>query len=427
MANNKKRRQKHNKNFLDRFFDKLQGKQIAKKRRKTKKPLQFEKTSDVNSFPENEKNIQRETPDLPPDSKRKTKKRRKKTLDNSLKKFFRERKIRIEERRKKKFKKKKIQERKRRFKKQERRLWWKKVKEFFAPKVDHVPYQAATPVDQKYRIKRNIFNFLNSLFVFVISYLIVYLLYQFVVLFVASWYNLDSILYFYDLAFNDYSPLWTRFNIILITFSGPAASFVIGSFFLRIFFKKKGLSNMQRLFILWIGLHALNMFFGAFVAGVTTDQGFGYVANWLYMNAFFKILLSLIALVILTIIGYYSTRHFLETASSTNRIIKKFRLHFLFIQALLPWLIGSLLLFFIKFPFIPPYETVMICTMSFLIVPVVFNSKAKPQLKIVERKRKTKILWVYFTVFIVMLLLFRIGLYSGLHFIIKMSITITPL
>lgn len=427
MATNKKRRQKHNKNFLDRFFDKIQGKQVSKNRRKIKKPLHFVKKTDVNFNQEEEKIVQRKTSDLPSDSKRKTKKRRKKTIDNSLKKFFRERRIRIEEKEKKKLKKKIIRKRKRKFKKQERILWWKKIKEFFAPKVDHVPYQAAAPVDKKYRIKRNIYNFLNSLFVFVISYLIVYLLYQFVVLFVASWYNLDSILYFYDLAFNDYSPLWTRFNIILITFSGPAASFVVGSFFLRVFFKKKRLSNMQRLFILWIGLHALNMFFGAFVAGVTTDQGFGYVANWLYMNAFFKILLSLISLVILTIIGYYSTRHFLETASSTNRIIKKYRLQFLFIQALLPWLIGSLLLFFIKFPFIPPYETVMICTMAFLIVPVVFNSKVKPKLQIVERKRKTKILWVYFVVFILFLLLFRIGLYSGLHFIIKMSVTITPL
>jgi hypothetical protein len=427
MAKNKKRRQKQIKNFLDRFFDKIRGVQVSKNSRKTKKSKRFLKKPVVDSNKDEEKNVQRKTSDLHSDSKRKPKKRRKKTLDNFLKKFFRERRIRKEEKEKRKLKKKIIQKRKKRFRKKERIRWWNKIMNFLFPKTEHVPYQAAAPVDKKYRIKRNIFNLLNSLFVFVISYLIVYLFYQFVVLFVASWYNLDSILYFYDLAFNDYSPLWTRFNIILITFSGPAASFVVGSFFLRVFFKKKGLSNMQRLFILWIGLHALNMFFGAFVAGVTTDQGFGYVANWLYMNAFFKILLSLISLVILTIIGYYSTRHFLETASSTNRIIKKHRLQFLFIQALLPWLIGSLLLFFIKFPFIPPYETVMICAMAFLIVPVVFNSKAKPILKIIERKRKTKILWVYFTIFIIFLLLFRIGLYSGLHFIIKMSVTITPL
>ena len=427
MANHKIRRQKHNKNFLDRFFDKLRGEKVLKNRKKSKKSSRIKKMPEVSSEKENNKIIPRETSDLQSDDKRKTKKRRKKTLDNTLKKFFRERSIRSEKKRKKKLKNKIIRKRKRKLHRKERSRWWNAIKNFFVPKAELAPYQAAAPVDTKYRIKRNVFNFLNSLFVFIISYLIVYLIYQFVVLFVASWYNLDSILYFYDLAFNDYSPLWTRFNIILITFSGPAASFVIGSFFLRVFFKKKGLSNMQRLFILWIGLHSLNMFFGAFVAGVTTDQGFGYVANWLFMNAFFKILLSLISLVILTIIGYYSTRHFLETASSTNRIIKKHRLQFLFIQALVPWLIGSLLLFFIKFPFIPPYETVMLCTMAFLIVPVVFNSKAKPKLQIIERKRKTKILWVYFTIFITLLLLFRIGLYSGLHFIIKMSVTITPL
>ncbi len=101
----------------------------------------------------------------------------------------------------------------------------------------------------------------NSVALFIIAYLIVYLLYQFAVLIVASNYKLDSVLFYYDLAFNDFSPLWNRKNIIIVTFAGPFISLIIGFLFLRYFARRPKVSKQLKLFMLWIGLHGLNFFF----------------------------------------------------------------------------------------------------------------------------------------------------------------------
>jgi hypothetical protein len=104
----------------------------------------------------------------------------------------------------------------------------------------------------------------NSVASFILAYLIVYLLYQFSVLIVASNWKLDSILFYYDLAFNDFSPLWNRKNIIVVTFAGPFVSLLIGFLFLRYLSIRPKINKQLKLFTLWVGLHGFNFFLGAF-------------------------------------------------------------------------------------------------------------------------------------------------------------------
>jgi len=139
------------------------------------------------------------------------------------------------------------------------------------------------------------------------------MIYQITVLIVASNWNLDSVLFYFDLAFNDYSPLWKRFNIIIVTFSGPLISLLIGILFLKVFANRPKVKGFLKLFFIWVALHALNLFFGAFSSGVSFDEGFGYVAAWIYLNIFWQIFISLIFLFILGLIGYYTASKFLET------------------------------------------------------------------------------------------------------------------
>jgi len=155
----------------------------------------------------------------------------------------------------------------------------------------------------------------NSLGFYILAYLLVYLIYQFTETIVASNFNIDSVLFYYEIYFpiGNASPLWSRFNIIVITLSSPFVSVMIAIILLRVVLLQEKLKPQLRLFLLWVAFHGATHFFGAFVAGIATSQGFGYVANWLYMNVFFRILVSLIFLFLLTVTGYYSAVFALET------------------------------------------------------------------------------------------------------------------
>jgi hypothetical protein len=245
---------------------------------------------------------------------------------------------------------------------------------------------------------------------------------------VASWYGLDSILYYYDLEFNNHSTLWNRFNILMVTGIPPFMSLFLGIFLLRYVFRKSRFVGLQKLFILWSGFHLLNHFFGAFPSGVVTAEGFGYVAAWMYMNTAFKFMFSIISLFALAAFGYYSAEIILETSDSIHRIKPENRVNFIFMQLALPWLIGTAILLPLRLPkaFEYPYETLMFFSMAFLIIPPFFNEKVKPKLNLMKIKKRRYINFGYLAMMLVLLVFLRIMLGIGLHFLIQIDISITP-
>ncbi|MBN3034992.1 MAG: hypothetical protein JW861_05355 [Bacteroidales bacterium] len=338
---------------------------------------------------------------------------------------------RAEKRRKERFKKKQRRKHRRERRREVRTAYLRSFVPSILRKNNGTEAEPHTEGESTRRSDLSLYYYaVNSLCLFIIAYLTVYMVYQMTVLLSASFWGLDSVLFYYDLAFNDYSPLWTRLNIIFITLSGPLISLIIGLLFLRIFVGSSKIGTNTRLFFIWIGIHGCNLFLGAFASGVSFDEGFGYVANWLYMNVFWKILFSLMFLFILSLIGYYSTSRFLETSNSIFRTRKENRFRFLLFQAVIPWLAGLLLIILVKIPNNMPYDTGNLITIFFAVIPVLFNRLAQPSMRPdKEHRRKTSVNWAFVAMFILLLAAYRIGLNSGLHFVvnIRFSIDITPI
>jgi len=281
---------------------------------------------------------------------------------------------------------------------------------------------------QRNPIYRNTTIVVNSVLIFILTYSLVYLFYWLTSMLVASLYGLDSILYYYDLKFNDHSPLWNRFNILLVTGIPPFFCLFLGVYLYKVLFKNKRFAGLQKLFILWSAFHLFNHFFGALPSGIVTDEGFGYVAAWLYMNTAFKFMFSLLALFTLGVIGYFSAKHILETSDSINRIKADNRLSFLLYQMVIPWLVGTIFLILIRIPhnFDYPYETLMLFTTIFMVIPPFFNDKVKPELNLVKVKKRRHVNFGYLAMMLVLLVFLRIMLGIGLHFIIEISVSISP-
>lgn len=284
------------------------------------------------------------------------------------------------------------------------------------------------------RIQRYMVYAFNSIILYIIAYITAYLIYQLAVIFTASFFDIDSVLYYYEVMFpiGNASPKWNQWNIITITLAGPLVSLLGGILWYRVLMRKAR-HPIMKLFYLWLSFHSFNMFFGGFVAGVITDQGFGYVANWLYMGIALKMLFSLIALGIMAYIGWRAARHVLATSNSPQRINRKNRPYFILNQTILPWLIGSAIMLWIKIPNKMPqheniivYDGIILGAMAFLSIAPLFNWKAKPfESKFSASRKKTGFVWAYLLAAIFLILLYRFGLERGLHFLIKIGFSIS--
>lgn len=346
-------------------------------------------------------------------------KKRKQSISEKLKERKRQRERRIEKRRRKKYENKIKRKQRKEYRKNSRIAFIRKfIPNYKKPKENIFDNQAMNEdnADEAKFHFQNYFKYtVNSTILFIISYLLVYLIYQITVLVTASRWKLDSVLFYYDLAFNDYSPLWTRYNILLVTFSGPFISLIIGFLFYRFFSMRPKVKGFLKLFFVWIAVHGFNFFFGAFASGVAFSEGFGYVPEWLSFNVFWQILTSLIALFILGIIGYYMASRFLETSNSAFRVRDENKLKFLFFQVFLPWLFGATIILLVKIPNNMPYDTGNLITLAFIVIPVLFNRYARPSISFEGDRKPTQIKWNFMVLFVLLMLAFRIGLNTGLH------------
>jgi len=275
----------------------------------------------------------------------------------------------------------------------------------------------------------------NSTVLFLIAYVVAYLTYQLTVIFVASIYGIDSVLYYYEVFFSigNGSPLWTPFNIILITLSGPIVSLILGLVYYKLFLPRDGFGPVTRLFFLWLSFHSFNMFFGAYAAGTITDQGFGYVANWLHLPVVVKFAFAMISLFILMVIGYNATKPLLETSNSYHRVNSKNRNYFILNQAIIPWILGGVILILIKIPNKNPqhvniivYDLIIIGSLAFAIIPTFFNKTVKPDNLRFKSSKRMKFVWLYMLIAILLIVAYRLGLDNGLHFIIRIMFRVAP-
>ena len=276
----------------------------------------------------------------------------------------------------------------------------------------------------------------NSSILYVLAYLLVYLTYQLSVILMASRFGIDSVLYYFEVMFpiGNQSALWTDFSIISITLAGPLVCALLGILYYRWFLLKKAYKDqLLRLFLIWMSFHSLNMFFGAWTAGIITNQGFGYVANWLFLPTAVKFFISLVFIFLMMLIGYKSTNIFLETSQSAARVRKHNRPYFILSQGLIPWFLGTLVLLFIKLPNAAPqhsniliYDAVLLFSILALIIPMFFNSNVHPHISgIGLSRRKTRMNFMWLMLAVLMIVLYRIGLSGGLHFLIHIDINIS--
>ena len=281
-----------------------------------------------------------------------------------------------------------------------------------------------------------ILKLLSSTALFITAYVVTWLVYSFAVMFTASFYNIDAVLYYYEVMWpsGNAMPPWSDMIAIAVTVSGPLASILMAmlSFFLLNHKMKTG--NNLRTFLFWIFFLSLAHFFGAFAAGAVTWEGFGYVMDWLHMRTFFIFLFSVIFLSALVFIGWQYARFILET-----RPLRKHGSNIQLIllnRMILPYVIGTLLLIAIKrpdsipqHPYIYDYDCFILASGLFFAIPPLFNKKLKPA---PQAYKTTSVKYQLFKTFSLILLsfgilaLYRLGLSDGLYVYLKFAVNVIP-
>lgn len=260
----------------------------------------------------------------------------------------------------------------------------------------------------------------NSTVFFTIAFLLMYYLSQYITIVTASFYEIPTVLFSYRIYWPlyTYSTLYTRSALIVIFGMGPLVCLILGFVFYRLFLFLRSKLVYLKTLLIWLVIHAVNMFFGAYVVGVVTRTGFIYTSEWLFLSNVFdveEIVLLIVSLVMLLITGYFATKHFLTSAVSMEMIEPRRRLYYVIFQVLVPWLVGNFVLALMNIPDNPDELLLLYATTALVIIPVFasYNSMSFQQIRIPKVASRVRIQWGYLVLMIIAVLLIRFGLSGG--------------
>ncbi len=266
-------------------------------------------------------------------------------------------------------------------------------------------------------------SYLHSTAYFLLSFSLLYVLYQVITIMAASSFNIPVIWYYYGMEFPlyTYSPLYTRTALVTIFAAGPIFSLMMAFVFLKLYFSENQGIMRFKLFWLWGFISGCNMFFGSYIAGFFTHGEFIYVSEWLFLSNVFdleQILFTIISFVMLIIIGRIVTPLFLMSSGSITFLKPEFRLFFIFSQFILPWLTGVIILLLITVPNFYPLLIIKTVTPGLILIPSLFLYDLL-QYQNIHKTGATQhnyIRWSIIILVIALLFFYRVVLNFGMKF-----------
>lgn len=216
----------------------------------------------------------------------------------------------------------------------------------------------------------------NSLSTFFIAYILTYHFYLFTTVFASLIMDIRAEIFINRVIFHISSTAWTPTAIEVVFISAPFMClflYIVSSIF---YIKISIHSGLRKLFIFWITIISFTLFIGEIIGGSILYDGIGYAFSWLYIRDTFRIVTIGISIFTAILIGF-RIKHFIILSGNMylNKIKESEVLSFSLFQFIIPLILGSFVIFMIKYGHNRPYDTIVNFSAFLFIPPLLMNSR----------------------------------------------------
>jgi actin-related protein len=266
---------------------------------------------------------------------------------------------------------------------------------------------------------------LNSMSLFVLAYLVLYIAGEWITLYAAQTFEYKTIVFYYKIYYNIDSDQWTADAVKILFSIKPLTGLVLGTVALIIFSSIRNDNQVFKLFFLWLFIHGMVMFFGSLLIGTLLSQGFGWVISYLYYKDTGKMVFSIISIFALVVTGTAVARSFLISGNAYFNYINRDNRKFLLLsQVLLPAVLGTVITSLMKVPndfYFTTSEEVMyeifkLSSIVIVIIPTILTFSSLSAVYFDEEPRNVRFHWPYILVFLGIYFAYRFTLMHGMEF-----------
>ena len=256
----------------------------------------------------------------------------------------------------------------------------------------------------------------NSAAIFLLSYFLVYFTTQLMTAISASAFNINSIIYYYNIDYLIRSGEWTSDAVAVVFSSGPVFSVFCALVLIIIYVKVVSETGLSRLFLLWCFCHFFINFFGNMLVGTILNEGFGYVIMYQFVMDTGKMIITIFAVLCILLTGLFMARLFLYSGNIYFNVLDHHnRRRFVIAQYILPFLIGDLIIFLLKLPEVRLFEILLNGCTLILLFPVLLRSSNIQDLYFDEEPKQIKLSGYFLLAALLVMIVFRIVLGIGIR------------
>jgi hypothetical protein len=265
--------------------------------------------------------------------------------------------------------------------------------------------------------KRESFSIIaNSTAFYLLSYLSIYLLFQLSTIAAAKIFDIPTTLFYNRVDYYGGIGVWTFDSVKIVYGSGNVMLFLLSILFLVITIKAMEYDGLLRQFFLWGFINSMSMLVGAFIIGAFNYEGLGVVLSYLYLADTAKMLILFIGIILLLGIGMAMVKPMLFTANMYYKFLSpEMRMTFRFNQFVIPYLIATTLIFFLRYP-LSFYETLLLIIPLFMLFPLFIDAGVLPTYFFEETDKPIHISIKLIIVTLIFVVLFRVLLGIGIKF-----------
>ncbi len=252
---------------------------------------------------------------------------------------------------------------------------------------------------------------INSTVAFVVSYLFVFYLNLFSIVFTAGMFD-------YDISF-DYSHIiyhvkqtdWTHDSVKVMFGSGPLLTFIIGLLSLVAYASLSEEIDKIKLYLLWLSLNAFNYVFSGIIIGIIFKVRIAHLFIWMYFNDSQLLMMAIVGFFGILLTAFVMTRRIAFSANIYfNNLNENNFPFFIMAQIILPFILGAIVVVLYFVPQIPVIESYVWIGLAIILIISSFMISGYDPVYFDEEDRYIKVSWMAFLISALLILTLRLAM-----------------
>ena len=250
---------------------------------------------------------------------------------------------------------------------------------------------------------------INSTAAFVISYLFIFYLNLFTIVFTAGMFDFNISFDYNHIIYHVKQTDWTHDSVKVMFGFGPLLTFIVGLLALVAYSSLSEEITRFKLFLLWITLHAFNYVFSGIIIGIIFKIRIAHLFIWMYFNDSQLLMMAITGLFGIILTAVLLSRKMAFSANIYfNKLDENNFPFFIMAQFILPFLLGGIWVVLYFIPEIQITEIYIWIGMAVILLISSLRIAHSDPIYFDEEPRKITVFWGAFITAVIVSVLMRL-------------------